>query len=296
VWRDYLSTHPDPIYAAEVVRQNSEGWITNSNQQWTCAGDCEEYAATIEEIISGLKKIMRRVRQHFLWGPFPDLDSTPFPRAEIDVWPHFFKHEIDKIRMLINMSCKLRGMSLNEHISPKDKYVRYISVRNVIQRIVTCDLQSVWAVDALEAYCRVPIEDRMMRHLGIKICDHYFFYTCLVMGYAPSSRVYTAFGDALQWIVVHRDTSLFQAAAEGVVYDLLMHYVDGVFLVSVFFVVSHSTPFAFLQTTLAVTTMPPKRVSNSICCSRPGTNWESPPSRANACRPPQSSITSGFSS
>jgi hypothetical protein len=230
VWTEYLIGHPrGERYAAEVVRQNTEGWITNSNQHWTCTGESAEYRATIEEISSGLKKLIRRCRMCFLWGPFKNLNSTPFALDEIAIWPHFYKHEPTKIRMLINMSANDRGLSLNEHIGEADKYVRYISVRNVIERIVHCDLRYIWAVDALEAYCRVPLESRMMPLLGIKMCHHYFFYTCLVMGYAPSSKVYTEFGDCLQWMVVHRNCAIFQQRVDGKLIDLMMHYVDGVF-------------------------------------------------------------------
>ena len=54
--------------------------------------------------MSGLKKVLRRVRVGYPWGPFPDLDSTPWPAEESAVWPLFYKHELTKIRQLVNMS------------------------------------------------------------------------------------------------------------------------------------------------------------------------------------------------
>lgn len=228
-WAEYLRDYPHPEYVKKVLARNINGWPTTSNQNWDCAGVRNEYKATLEQIISGLTKIKRRVDSHYLWGPFLDLKSTPFSLTDIAVWPHFYKHEINKIRMLINMSCRAFGLSLNDHMSDEDKYVQYITVLKIIRRIVTCGLKYLWAMDAFEAYCRVPLEERMIPLLGIRMCNMYFFYTCLVMGYSPSSRVYNEFGDVVQWMCVHRDTSLYQKRVNDTLYDLVMHYLDGLF-------------------------------------------------------------------
>jgi hypothetical protein len=231
VWRTYLHDYPDDkggqAYVREVLRRNLEGWPTTSTQEWQFMGDCEEYAATLEEHVSGLKKIIRRVKAHYLWGPFPSLDATPFEESMLAVWPHFFKAEIDKLRMLVNMSSTERGPSLNAQIADPDKYVRYITVLTIVRRIVVCRLKRLWAVDAFEAYCRVPLEGRMIPLLGVKMCGLYFFYTCLVMGYSPSSRVYTEFGDVVQWICTHRKTTLYEMLIDGTLHGLILHYLDG---------------------------------------------------------------------
>lgn len=227
VWTAYLAGHPDREFAARVVRNNTEGWPTTRTTAWEGTGDCEEYRATVEEIASGLEKVLRRADIGYLWGPFPTLESTPFNILEIMVHELFYKHELDKIRSLLNMSCQCRGKSLNEQISDDDKWVRYVRVLEIVERIVKCGLKYLWCADAYEAYCRVPLETRMIPLLGFRICGYYFFYTCLVMGYSPSSRVYTEFGDALQWICVHRDPSLFRQEVDGEWFDLLLHYLDG---------------------------------------------------------------------
>ena len=211
----------------EVLRRNREGWPTTANQKWTCTGEGPEYKATLEFIVSGLTKILRRVRSLYLWGPFPSLSASPFRMSDIAVWPHFYKREIDKIRMLVNMSSNDRGLSLNEHISSEEKYVRYVRILEIVRLIVRAGLIWLWAIDAFEAYCRVPLEAHMISKLGIKMCGLYFFYTCLVMGYAPSSKVYTEFGDVVQWICVHRNVSLFQLLRDGTLYELMLHYLDG---------------------------------------------------------------------
>ena len=83
VWTKYLADHLDRAFAARVVRNNTVGWPTTQTTEWECAGDCDEYRATVEEIACGLEKVLRRADIGYLWGPFPTLASTPFNVADI---------------------------------------------------------------------------------------------------------------------------------------------------------------------------------------------------------------------
>ena len=63
----------------------------------------------------------------------------------------------------------------------------------------------------------------MIPRLGIKLCGMYFFYCSLVMGLAPSCRVYTEFADVVMWAVIHSNSAIFQQTVAQRIYDLLKH-------------------------------------------------------------------------
>ena len=222
-WRKHLKDYPVKEYVEQVILWNAQGWPTTDTQEWKCFGEREEYPATLEHILEGLTKIEQRMDKKYVWGGFPDADSLPESfGGNYATWPLFYKDERDKVRLLINMSCNSRGMSLNEHLVPEEKYVAYVTIIELVEWIVACSLRWLWCMDAYEAYYRVPVEGRMIPLLGIKLCGFLFFFTCLVMGYAASSKVYTEFADVVTWMCVHQGLDIMQQ--QGV--DLLKHYVD----------------------------------------------------------------------
>ena len=227
-WRWYLKDYPDREYVDIVLERNATGWPTTCNEDWKCYGEREEYPATIEHILEGLTKIEQRMDKKYIWGGFPDAESLPAEFGEnYATWPLFYKDEADKVRLLINMSCNSKGVSLNEHLVPEEKHVSYVTILELVRWVVSCGLRWLWCADAYEAYYRVPVEGKMIPLLGVKLCGFFFFFTCLVMGFAASSKVYTEFADVVAWMCVHQDLDLMQhKEAHGKCVDLLKHYVD----------------------------------------------------------------------
>ena len=109
--------------------------------------------------------------------------------------------------------------------------ITYLSLREILVTIVEGNLQWMWAIDALEAYYRVPIKDKYLRFHGIKLAGMTFFFCCLVMGMAAACKVYTEFADVVAWIVTDNNKHLFTQFLNGWdesdgIRNLLLHYID----------------------------------------------------------------------
>ena len=230
--RNFPESRGGARYARDVLRWNVEGWPVTDTDEFKCGGTEVEYTAKVRHIIEGLRKMEKRALKNYMWGPFATLEDVPFAaegRDKIAIWPMFYKEESDKVRLLVNMSSRDMGESLNDQLAQSDKTVKYLTIKNVIQLLTACNLRWIWCMDAYEAYYRVPVESKMIPLLGIRICGFYFFFTCLVMGLAASCKIYTEFGDVICWIIINQYPLIFKQWRLGREYELLHHYIDDFF-------------------------------------------------------------------
>ena len=245
VWETALRGHPDQEWVQKLINkidcQADEGGFSISEQPIKCESDnMAEYPATVQHIIAGLKKLEKLHDRGYIWGPFSGLDKVTdeiTKHGEVHLWPLFYKEEFKstgqvKIRLLSNFSDQQKGKSFNDAIDDKEKTVKYISVVDVVRRIVNTKSRWMWAIDALDAYYRVPIRVRDIRHCGLRICNMIFFFTCLVMGMSTACKLYTEFADTIMWIILNDEDkarrSVFHAKSEknSDLVALLMHYID----------------------------------------------------------------------
>ena len=184
---------------------------------------------TIKEIKACLESTLKSIHKGYAWGPFDIEEDLPELLKDGHISPIFTKDEstetIQKIRMLINLSFKNseRGYSFNDNIYDKEKEVTYIKFKEIVQFIVENDIIYLWAMDALDAYYRVPIEKQQIKYMGIRLCKMVFYFSCLVFGLSSACRLYTKFADAVQTIIVENNPKIFKNKIKQ---TLLKHYLD----------------------------------------------------------------------
>ena len=176
-----------------------------------------------------------------LWGPFKiDQSDVPPHLLPLRVNPqgcvrkgnHFGVAEQDKKWRPINHLTHPRsGMSVNSQVLPEWSTVSYIQFREVVALMDFAGKGAqIWAVDAADAFLRVPIKERCMRHSAFIWADTLWFYTSLCFGLRSAPRIYAKFADLTQWIIQHKSLPGFATPKwvyEGV--RLARHYCDDFF-------------------------------------------------------------------
>ena len=242
-WRKGLRDYPDKTYKENILKMNrlddGGGWELTANAFIEAKGPQHGYPGTIAFWHKALLLMEKRMKKGYFLGPFRK--DEPLPKWLTDdgrtlINPCFGKIEIKpdgtvKLRLLYDLSNNESGKSFNDCIDQFEKTVTYITILDVVRRIIDCDLKWLWALDALEAYYRVPIQKRFIKYMGVEVCGMLFFFTCLVMGMASACRIYTEFADVVCWIITNNEPELFKwrkenGGGKGKVYDLLMHYID----------------------------------------------------------------------
>ncbi len=162
-----LREFKDREYVENIVEFNKSGWpITSVNvRDIKCVGVKENYKAKIESIREGLRKLLSRVEKQYIWGPWEE-SLLPDSIEDPTYWPQFYKNEYDtsnpKTRILTNFSDESLGQSFNQNLTESDKTTKYISIIDCVWLIVACNLKWLWAIDAHEAYYRVPIQSKYL--------------------------------------------------------------------------------------------------------------------------------------
>lgn len=244
-WREGLKKHPDQEYTEEILRRNSNspdgGWsISSQNVEWECDA---EYSITIEEACAGLEKLEQMLGQGYVIGPF--LEEKDYPEgltpANSTIAPLFFKLEYKpdgkggvkkKHRLLSDFSCRHNGTALNDKIPDDEKTVHYITLHQLVEWIQSQDLQWLWAIDAQDAYYRMPIQKHLVKSLGVKLAGVTFHFTCLVMGIASACRLYTEFAEVVKWIIMNDSPELFlwksmhKKGGQTEIVEMLKNYID----------------------------------------------------------------------
>ena len=176
-----------------------------------------------------------------LWGPFKiDQSDVPTHLRPLRVNPqgcvrkgnHFGVREQDKKWRPINHQSHPRsGMSVNSQVQPEWATVSYIQFREIVALMEFAGVGAeIWAVDAADAFLRVPIKERCMRHMAFIIHGTLWFFTSLCFGLASAPRIYTLFADMTLWIIRNKRLPGHERVEwrfEG--RELVHHYVDDFF-------------------------------------------------------------------
>ncbi len=153
--------------AVHFCERTETGWTVTRNLNIKCRGVQQNYRATILNIRKALKKLLHRVQLGYIWGPWdPDSQRVPDLLSDPIFWPQFYKDEMDglnpKTRVLTNFSDKSLGLSFNDNIYEDEKSCHYPSIIDIIIKIMKYNLLYIWAIDAHEAYYRVPVKNRFL--------------------------------------------------------------------------------------------------------------------------------------
>ena len=175
------------------------------------------------------------------WGPFkPDQSDIPAylrplrvnPQGMVRKGTHFgVDIEDRKWRPINHQSHPRRGMSVNSQVEPEWATVQYIQFKEIVELVdFAGEGALIWAVDAKDAFLRVPIRKDCMRFMAFVWLGTLWFFTSLCFGLASAPRIYTRFADLCLWIITHADLP----GSESVRWtfedrDLAHHYVDDFF-------------------------------------------------------------------
>lgn len=168
-------------------------------------------------------------------GPFPNrsIIAKQLIRSPLGaVW----KIGRPKVRLIHDLSFgKTTRTSVNLAISKPNKYIRYISTREVIQMVYLLG-HGAWLslLDMAEGYRQVHISPHQWRYLGFEWYGHVYAHTCLPFGLASSCRVFAIFAGAIRDIAVALHPNLFKmqtsiGSDEFPTFYTLHQYVDDFF-------------------------------------------------------------------
>ncbi len=165
-WETGYKIHPDRDHVQEMCNRNASGWIPTRNPLINCKGTNTNYKAKAENIKEGLKALLRRIKQGHVWGPFLEEEQLPPLLEDPVTWPRFYKEEHTptkhKVRTLTNFTDDSLGMSFNDNIYEDEKHCNYITIKMIISLIMAAKLKWIWAIDAFEAYFRVPLHSNFL--------------------------------------------------------------------------------------------------------------------------------------
>ena len=176
-----------------------------------------------------------------LWGPFKaDQSDVPEVLKPLRVNPqgcvrkgtHFGVPDADKEWRPINhQSHPRKGVSINSQVDPEWATVCYVRFLTIIALMAFAGPGAlIWAVDAKDAFLRVPIRVDCMRFMAFVVFDTLWFFTSLCFGLASAPLIYTLFADLVLWIITNKtlpDWPSVSWSFEG--QRLTYHYVDDFF-------------------------------------------------------------------
>ena len=142
-----------------------------------------------------LDKLKSEVHKGRIIGPFlhkpPGLQISP-----LHVIP---KPGSSKVRMIFNLYQPV-GKSVNDNILEARKPVKYCSVHEVGQHLLSFSYRKAWLakVDLTDAYRMVPIRKRDWKYLGMAVNGRYFIDRMLPMGASSSCQLFQRISNSLK--------------------------------------------------------------------------------------------------
>ena len=150
-----------------------------------------------------------RKREHREYGESP-------LRKEQDVCSaaHSKEGKAGKWRLIVNLSAP-EGQSVNEGIDQELCRLKYMSVDDVVQRVLQLgEGADITKADVRGAYRNVPVHPRDWWLLGMEWNGAVFVDRTLPFGLRSAPLLFTALGDAIEWIAKSRGAA-----------SLLRHYI-----------------------------------------------------------------------
>ena len=132
-----------------------------------------------------------------------------------------------KAMMLIDESAPLEH-SINSEINPEDKRVIYTSFLQLCKLLKRIGRKGwIWVIDAVDAYYRIPIQEKFYHLFGVIWLNRLLIYKCLSFGLSTAPSIYNKFADLLLWACTFWKKKLFLHKSSGK-FNIL-HYLDDFF-------------------------------------------------------------------
>ena len=180
--------------------------------------------------------LVKCIKKGFVIGPFlPDHVPqylNPFKLSPVFTVPKPNTDDlVKKFRVVHHLSHPTKKQnSVNSLISKDWTYVRYTSFLEVVSLAYALGPGAwLWAVDAQDAFYRVPVKKKYWSLLGLQWLGRLFFFVSLPMGLSSACQIYNKFADAIEYIIVKNHRRLFTARWRGNTIQLMRHYLDDFF-------------------------------------------------------------------
>ena len=180
--------------------------------------------------------IIKNIEKGAIWGPFdPDAPDFPTILKDYRVSPvgaipkgtHCgLSDEEKKWRVIHHLSHPRNDISVNSEVLEEWSTVSYVSFKEVVKMVHSLGPDALlWTVDAKDAYLRVPIKKKCMKHMCFRWASKLFAFTCLSFGLTSAPRIYTLFADAMLSIIQRLNPGIWKVGDQPRTY----HYIDDFF-------------------------------------------------------------------
>ena len=167
------------------------------------------------------------IEKGYIAGPFdPDYDFPwPLHISPLFVVPKPLKDEYRPIAHLSHTKYPT-DYSVNDILNEADKHVKYVQFQEIVEMMLNAGRNAyMWTIDAQDAYYRIPIHRSEYKYMGLEWENNKYVFLSLQMGLASAPRIYTRFGDAVQYIIVKNNRK--DAYINGTL--SIRHYLDDYF-------------------------------------------------------------------
>ena len=210
-WEEELEEHPDREWVEFLVRGIKFGFRLGHDQSKVATeerGGSMYEASQHREIIS--KYLEEEVQNERVWSveqATEGIQCSPF-----GVIPK--KGKLGRWRLIVNLSAP-EGHSVNDGIDRELSSVAYTSVDDVIRRVLRLGKGALIAkADVKAAYRNIPVHPRDRWLLGMRWEGVTYIDGTLPFGLRSAPLLFTAVGDAIEWIATQRGAKW------------LRHYID----------------------------------------------------------------------
>ena len=212
-WMRGMASHPDQRWAEYIAGGIREGFhIGFRHGEVECKGAKRNMKSAYEnpQVIS--QYLAKEVGLGRVAGPYRRSECPGLHVSRFGAIPK--PHQPGKFRLILDLSHQ-KGHSVNDGIESDLCTVQYASVGEAVRRVLAMERDGhLTKVDIESAYRIVPVhpEDRWLT--GMIWREALFVDAVLPLGLRSDPKVFTALGDAAEWIVQR----------EGV--DFIIHYLD----------------------------------------------------------------------
>ena len=212
-WQHALRTHPDRQFVDYILGGIGKGVHIGVDRATRLR---PAQCGNLPSVHSLPTLVAQHIREEGaagrLLGPLPPLLTRGCQVSPIGLIPK--PHQPGKWRLIVDLSSP-HGFSVNDAISVEHCHMHYTSVLEASALIRQLGRGARLAkIDLHQAYRMVPVHADDHHLLGIKYQNETFVDTALPFGLRSAPKIFSAFADALAWIL----------HARGVVWQL--HYLD----------------------------------------------------------------------
>ncbi len=208
-----LEEHPDKEWAEFLVKGICHGFRLGHDQaKVTARGQSGVMYNTAKLSLAVNEYLREELEAKRVWRVEGEAQKSRVILSPLGLIPK--KGKPGKWRLIVNLSAP-EGSSVNDGIDRRLARVRYTSVDDVVERVLKLGVGAEIAkADVSKAYRNVPVhpEDRWL--LGMEWDGQVFVDGTLPFGLRSAPLLFTALGDAVEWVAKRKGASWLQ------------HYID----------------------------------------------------------------------